>query len=353
MADPCSVYADILQRVPIGIFTVDRHWKLSFWNGRLSEWTGIRAEEALGRPLGEVLPRFVEAHNLSRLGLVMDGGPPVVFSWQLHHDLFPISRRRRGAEEARYTVASSLRDGGILFSVEDYTEVTLLLREARTELGRRREVEAALQQALAAKETVIRESNHRIKNNLMMVTSLISIESDRAEDEVSRRFLSDLASRVSSIGLLHELLYSGPGEEDPRVDEYLEHLGETIVRSYRGEDGLARFSTDIEPIRLSARVAIKVGMIFVEVVTNALKYAGSAERAPRIAVRFSRRASGFELLVEDDGPGMPPPSAVRRDSLGLLLLDSFAGELGGTVEFLPGPGARVRVAFPDPASRRV
>ena len=96
-------WAEILERLPIGVFTIDRAWRIGSWNGRMSNWTGIEAKRAVGRPLGEVLPRLAEAHNQTRLEPVMAGGPPVVFSWQLHHDLYPKGPEARGELDAYYT----------------------------------------------------------------------------------------------------------------------------------------------------------------------------------------------------------------------------------------------------------
>ncbi len=66
--------ADIIARLPIGVFTVDSNWRIDFWNARLVDWTGIGADRASGHPLGEILPRLAERQNFSRLETVMAGG---------------------------------------------------------------------------------------------------------------------------------------------------------------------------------------------------------------------------------------------------------------------------------------
>lgn len=340
--------SSLLDRLPLGLLTVGRDWRIGLWNARLEAWTGLPAAEAAGRRLEELLPSFAEPHNLSRLELVMEGGPPAVFSWQLHPDLFPFAPPQTRGRAARYTVASCLPEGGILLSVEDRTEIALLLREARVEVGRRREAEKALQAALEAKELVVREANHRIKNNLTMVASLISLEEERASEGPSRRSLADLEARIRSIGLLHELLYSKPSEEEPRLDEYLSRLCESILRSYGGEEALARLRLSLEPHRLRAAAAIKVGLILVELLTNALKYAGREGRPPSLEVELREAGEGrLELLVADDGPGLPE-TYDAGDSLGFTLMESFAEELGGGLSLRPGPGARFVLDFRGP-----
>ena len=344
--------ADIIARLPIGVFTVDSNWRIDFWNARLVDWTGIGADWASGHPIGEILPRLAERQNFSRLETVMAGGPPVVLSWQLHRDLYPRNGGGLRKPGAWYTVASALPNrNGILFSVEDYTEISELLHGTKVELTRRREAELALQRALIAKEAILRESNHRIKNNLTMVASLVSLEEDRAPDEASRHFLIDLGSRIRSIGLLHELLYSHPSEDDPRVDEYLSRLSSTIARSYFGDLGLSRLSLELAALRLPASQAIKVGLILAELLTNAFKYGGSPAAPPAVLVRLAAIDGGIcELHVADDGPGFAPGWREGRNSLGLLLVESFAEELGGTLEFSEGPGGRIRLRFPLPGT---
>ncbi|MEI6877216.1 MAG: histidine kinase dimerization/phosphoacceptor domain -containing protein, partial [Spirochaetota bacterium] len=203
MAETRTLDLGILEMLPVGLFAVDRDWRITLWNRSLADWTGIAASSALGRGLSSVLPRMGERLYMSRLESVMAGGPPVVFSYQIHVDLFPVANDH-GLRRSRYCTASALPDArGVLFTVEDRTEVAALVREARAEVRRRREVEEALRAALVTKAMLVREASHRVKNNLGMIVSLIGLEAERAGSEAARGFLVDLETRIDSISLIH------------------------------------------------------------------------------------------------------------------------------------------------------
>ena len=339
----------VLEMLPIGVFAASRDWKIFLWNRTLALWTGIEPAEALGRDLRAVLPRLDDRRHLSRLEALMEGGPPVVFSYQLHADLFPDSGGR-GPRRARYCAASALPGAaGILFSVEDRTEVAALVRDAGFEISRRRAVEEELRSALAAKEMLIREASHRVKNSLAIIVSLINLESEKAGSDSARGFLLDLESRVSSIGLIHELLYKGDIGSAVRLDEYLGKLCTSVVETLSPKDAEVKLVLKTESAFLSVDDTLHLGMMAAELVTNSLKYARSSDGSLTIRITL-RREEGeglLELLVEDEGPGFPEGRIPRSSSLGWSLIEIFASELGGTAQILPGPGARVALRFPE------
>lgn len=349
MASEVLAEAPVLELLPVGIITVDRDWVIRLWNRTLAEWTGIQPGDALGRDLGAVLPHFSERRYLSRLEDLMEGGPPVVFSYQLHGELFP-DRGGRGPRRVRYCTASSLPGAsGILFAVEDRTEVVALVREARAEVGRRLAVEEELRSALAAKEMLIREASHRVKNNLAMVVSLISLDSGQSRDPGVQAILADLASRIDSIALIHELLYKGEIGADVGLDAYLEKLCATIVGAFAGDGLGVELRTQLEPARLDLDSTLYVGMITSELVTNCLKYGRQPGKALALDVRLQRKPDGacLELLVADNGPGFPGEGMPSSGSLGWSLVTMLVGELGGRIEVLPGPGAATRIYLPE------
>ncbi len=348
MASEVLAEAPILERLPVGIFTVDRDWIIRLWNRTMADWTGIQPEAALGRALGAVLPHFSERRYLSRLEDLMEGGPPVVFSYQLHGELFP-DRGGRGPRRVRYCTASSLPQAGILFAVEDRTEVVALVREARAEVSRRLAVEEELRSALAAKEMLIREASHRVKNNLAMVVSLINLDSDKSQDPGVQASLADLASRIDTIALIHELLYKGEIGAQVGLDAYLEKLCATIVEAFSGEGLEVGLRTRLEPAFLDLDSTLYVGMITSELLTNCLKYGRQPGRALSLEVSLQRKADEacLELLVADNGPGFPGEELPSSGSLGWSLVTMLVGELGGRIEVLPGPGAATRIHLPE------
>jgi two-component sensor histidine kinase len=348
MAEPPPLVPAILERLPVGVFVVDASWTILVWNRTLAEWTGLAAKEALGRDARQVLPKLAEPRNYSRLEPLLEGGPPVVFSYQLHADLLP-DAHGRGPRRARYCTASSLPGGGLLFAVEDRTEVAALVRNARAEVERRRAAEEGLRSALEAKEMLVREASHRVKNNLAMIVSLINLEEDKAGSEAARGFMADLESRIRSIAVIHELLYKGDLGAEVELGEYLSTLGHTMVDTLTAEGGRVRLEFALEGARLDLDATLYVGMMVAELLTNSLKYAREPDRDLVITVglRHDPAEGVLEVLVTDDGPGFPGDQLPSGASLGWNLVHLLSAELGGAALILPGPGARVAIRIPE------
>jgi two-component sensor histidine kinase len=307
----------------------------------------------VGQILHRLLPRFEEDSIRARLDFLMQGGPPVVFSYQLHEDLFP-HRGDDRIQRVRYCTASSIPGGGIIFSIEDRTEVAALVREAHEEILRRRKAEEELRAALAAREMTIREASHRVRNNLTMVASLIELETLRAETDAMKGFLLDLQTRVGSIGLIHELLYRGEPGKDLRLDEYLERLCSTINDAFPLGPGRAGFVYELQEISYAVDASVYLGMMVAELLTNALKYAQLPGRKLAIEVRLCAVGDGrLELSVGDNGPGIPGGRIESSNSLGWELLESLTKTLGGSIRIGQGPGALVVISIPEKAKGSV
>lgn len=349
MAEEESRGDPILDRLPSGLFAIDQDWRVRIWNATIASWTSLDAEDSIGRDLRLLLPSLAETRYSSRLETLLAGGPPVVFSYELNSEIF--AERREGPRARRLrTVATSLPEGGILFTVEDRTEVAALLREARREVERRKAVEGELRAAIEAKEMLIREVSHRVKNNLAMIVSLIDMESSTLDEGKLREKFEDLEARIESIAFIHELLYKSDLGADIRLDEYLHSLGESIMTTFLPEGSPAALEFELAPLSIDIDTTLYLGLIVAELLTNSLKYA-IAPRS-RGLIKLSSRIDGeggLELIVADDGPGFKAAKALgapRGPGLGRGLISLLVRELGGSFEILEGGGATVLISIP-------
>lgn len=219
-------------------------------------------------------------------------------------------------------------------------------------LARRRDEQAAAEEtiraSLAEKEMLLREIHHRVKNNMQVVMSLISLQQAEAGAEgadVMRR----MHARVRAMALVHERLYMSKNLGEIEMRDYLSTLVQQIAASYKIEAGNVEVSAETEPMRFPLDTAIPFGLLVNELVTNALKHAFVASGKGKVRVLLARRGKEAELLVEDDGKGLPEGFDMRgTTSLGMQLVLSLVSQLGGKLDFgnRDGSGASFRILFP-------
>lgn len=220
------------------------------------------------------------------------------------------------------------------------------------EIETRIATEEALRDALASRELLLQELNHRVKNNLNVIRSLARLQRNRSEDPDFLAAVDDLVGRISSISLVHEQLY---GSEEPAyVDagEYIATLAANVVSSFPRREPPVRLecSAGRSGMRISADQATPLGLIANEVLTNAMRHAfadgagdedGDALDAPAIKVAFVEEGAEYVLVIEDNGRGF---GEVDATGLGTKIVKALGDQLGGRMKLEP----IARIGFADP-----
>lgn len=193
--------------------------------------------------------------------------------------------------------------------------------------------EERLRRALADKDLLTREIDHRVKNSLTMVGSLLNMQ-ERAVDSVeAKTALAESSARLMTIARIHEQLYRSADLGTVEFGSYLERLTGDVANSLGRGDADIRL--DAEAAELPIDQAVPLGLIATELVTNALKYAKREAGRSTITITFSTNGDrgGLSLTVSDDGPGLPDGFDPSRSSgLGMRLVRSLARQLGGKLE---------------------
>lgn len=218
--------------------------------------------------------------------------------------------------------------------------VTIILLEIfRGAIGR---ANAERDRQIEQGQLLLRELDHRMKNNFMAVTSLLQMQRQRAADPVVRTELDSALSRVDAIAAAHRFLYhdNAPGGEIDMVvylTELCGALDAALLRSDR-----VRLRSRIEAVAVDRDRAISIGMIVNEMVTNAARHAFPDDRPGTIVVSLRRAGTALELIVEDDGCGMADQP--REGSLGRRLIAAFVREARGELKTETSPaGTRCTV----------
>lgn len=208
-------------------------------------------------------------------------------------------------------------------------------------------INATLASTLREKETLLKELQHRVKNSMALMTGLIALEGTRSASDECKSILENLEARVNALSLLYDLLYRGSAGMEVRMDLYFGSILDSIVEGHGGDARGIAIERDVEPVILDAKRVIALGLCVTELVTDSLKHAFPGGRGGTIRVSLKREGGDLALRVVDDGVGLGEDFAPgSQKGLGMTLVDSLAGELGGRLEYASGRGARFTITFP-------
>jgi two-component sensor histidine kinase len=232
----------------------------------------------------------------------------------------------------------------VLNILDDLGTEKALLEKTQGEVVRS---EMAMRGSLREKEVLLKEIHHRVKNNLQVISSLLSLQARYLPDPAARQIFRASQHRVQSIALVHEKLYQSADLSHVDFSDYTVALLDNLFETFdAGPRGISKV-VDIGAIRLSVDIAIPCGLIVNELVTNALKHAFPGGREGTVRVILREGADGaLDLTVGDDGVGLPEGVDPRKtSSLGLDLVFTFADQLDAEVEVGRQNGSFYRFRF--------
>ena len=209
--------------------------------------------------------------------------------------------------------------------------------------------EKALAAAVVAKEVLLREVHHRVKNNLQIVASLLNIQAE-ALPEALRLALDESQRRVRSMALVHEQLYTCERPDQLDFGEYVDSLTQDLFAAYSIRPEVVGLRRDLESVLLPVDQAVPCGLILNELMTNALKHGFPDGRSGEIHVDLHAMHGEVVLRVADTGVGLPPGfDCGQCDTLGLRIVDILRHQLNGKLECADEGGASFTLRFPKPA----
>jgi two-component sensor histidine kinase len=206
--------------------------------------------------------------------------------------------------------------------------------------------DAALTASLAEKDALMREIHHRVKNNLQIISSLLSMQQRTLTDPASRAALGDTRQRISALALIYRTLYQSHDLRHADARIFLTELVAQLVASETGREHVVTSSVEADSLVVDPDKLAPLALWLVEAVTNAQKHA-FVGRGGDLKVRFSVQGETSVLEIQDDGPGV---SETFRPGVGRTLMGAFARQLRGSVEFVPaaGGGMIARMTFATP-----
>jgi two-component sensor histidine kinase len=205
----------------------------------------------------------------------------------------------------------------------------------------------SLTASLAEKDALMREIHHRVKNNLQIISSLLSMQQRAVADASAKAALGDTRQRISALALIYRTLYQSDDVRHADAREFLTELVGQLVAAEAGRGPMVISSVDADSLYVDPDKLAPLALWLVEAISNAQKHA-FVGRGGELKVRFRVRGDTSVLEVEDDGPGAPDAQEV---GVGRTLMSAFAKQLRGEAEMTPAPGggtiARMTFATPE------
>jgi len=223
----------------------------------------------------------------------------------------------------------------------------LFAQRASAELMRLR-AERETMASLREKEVLLKEIHHRVKNNMQIISSLLSLQARDLDDPVVLEMLTESRARILTMALVHEDLYQSGNLAQVDFKHYLERLAERTRSGIAGASAV-RFELELDELALPVDQSIPLGLLCNELFTNSLKYAFAPGQGGCVRVRLAVMNGQCLLTVRDDGRGLPPDFVPGEGGgLGLQLVWSLADQLHGRADAASDGGAVFTVTFPLP-----
>jgi PAS domain S-box-containing protein len=226
-------------------------------------------------------------------------------------------------------------------------EGALLLGTVAIDITEQIRTEKALASAVAAKAVLLKEVHHRVKNNLQVVSSLLSMQADLLPGNGFSRVLNECQRRVEAMAMIHDRLHSTDDADRLDFREYVTSLARDLFYAYGVNANRVGLRLDLDTVDLGLNQAIPCGLILNELLTNAVKYAFPETRSGEIRVTLKGDEDDRVILrVADNGIGLPGGFDLKHSrSLGLRIVDILARQLDGNLQVETEPGATFSLTF--------
>lgn len=213
---------------------------------------------------------------------------------------------------------------------------------------------ASLQSALREREDLLREVNHRVKNNLTVISSLLNLQASAVQTpERAMMAFNATRDRIMAMATVHRLVYESDASFELELHLFIQIIWRHLVETHnRGADDL-RLEVNVRQLALPVDHAVPLGLMLNELLVNAMVHGCGGRRngVVRVDAVVDQHLQECSITVSDDGQGFDPrqQNDTTGEAIGLILLDALSVQLQGHYRFLPGPGTTCVIQFPLPA----
>jgi PAS domain S-box-containing protein len=314
-------FANIIQISEDAIITLDESLAITLFNKGAETIFRYSWQEVVGKKIDLLLPgNFAEALHVDASA----SGQGIIRGQRSDGAQFPAE-----VSVAKFDMAG---EHVLTVRVRDVTE--------------RVEHEERIRKSLEEKEVLLKEIHHRVKNNLQVVSSLLSLEAGSPRVAAAKELFLESQNRVASMALIHEKLYQSNDFSNIDFGDYITSLTQILLDSYAMNPSQIQLVLDVD-LKMDIHKAVPCGLIVNELLSNSLKHAFPDGRSGLIVLRLNEVDGRRLLHYADNGVGLPDDFDYRKtQSLGFQLVTTLTSQLGGKLRRLPPPGAGFEIDFP-------
>ena len=271
------------------------------------------------------------------------------------HEVTIAAVQQSSSNELAYVgISRDITDRKITESqLEGYRKNLETLVEDRTkalqkEIAENKAIQVHLADSLQEKELLIKEVHHRVKNNMQVISSLLSIQAEGAADEIYSDLLNESQQRIKSMALIHETLYQSKDLLKIDFQEYIETLTTSLSRSYSVPGVSVHVDVNVDNVLLDLETAVPCGLVINELVSNSLKHAfRGKEGIGMIDIDFVTNDCHYDLRIADNGIGLPADFDPNKNiSMGMEIVSILTSQLEGKLSARSEGGAVFEIKFP-------
>lgn len=217
-----------------------------------------------------------------------------------------------------------------------------------TDITDRKMAEKKVESALNEKTILLREIHHRVKNNMQIISSLLDLQAEYIENKKDADLFLDSKNRVKSMAMIHDRLYQSDDFVCVDLEDYVLKLSQDLFSTYNTDPHRVAIKIEwLTKLKLDINVAIPLGLLINELITNSLKHAFPDDLSGEINIRMQKNEDNFVLELSDDGMGIPESvNFYDPDTLGLQLVNSLINQIDGEIELEKSVGTKFKIIFP-------
>jgi PAS domain S-box-containing protein len=317
-------YRDLVDNALLGIYKADQEGNIIFVNNSIVKMFGYDSKEE------------IENINITTLYKNLSDRENI------------LKKLEENGKLVEYDVEMVKKSGEILNILASATLDGNTVSGMTMDVTEKRKAQNQIKRSLNEKEMLIKEIHHRVKNNLMVISSLLSLQSRYIKDEASKSIFKDSQNRARSMALIHELLYQSSDLKRINFGTYIRTLTNELFRIYVTDPNKIVLNMDIDDIMLDINTAIPLGLIVNELVSNSMKHAFPDNESGIINIKFMLDQGNYTMIVSDNGVGFPDGYDIKdSDSLGLKIVNSLTEQIEGKIKVEVSNGTKFTIEFKE------